>query len=75
MDQAKFQAVTLIQQILYGLSVEDKLIALGAASVLEITNSHVDRDEKEELSQMFAEVFLSSFSSMMKMEGRVDDRG
>lgn len=75
MDQTTLQAMNVIQQILEGLSVENKLMALGAVSALEIANHHLGRDEKNELSQRFAASFLGTFSDLMQMRRRVDAHG
>lgn len=75
MDQTTLQATNVIQQILEGLSVENKLVALGAVSALEIANHHMGRDEKNELSQRFAASFLCTFSDLMEVRGRANAHG
>lgn len=75
MDQTTRQATNVIQQVLEGLSVENKLIALGAVSALEIANHHIGRDEKNALSQRFAASFLGTFSDLMEMRGRANAHG
>lgn len=75
MDQTTRQATNVIQQVLEGLSVENKLIALGAVSALEIANHHIGRDEKNELSQRFAASFLGTFSDLMEMRGCANAHG
>lgn len=75
MDQTTLQATNVIQQVLEGLSVENKLMALGAVSALEIANHQMGRDEKNELSQRFAASFLGTFSDLMEMRGRANAHG
>ena len=75
MDRTTLQAMNVIQQVLEGLSVENKLMALGAVSALEIANHHMDRDEKNELSHRFAASFLGTFSDLLEMRGRTNAHG